>query len=293
MNSLLKRIRHYFSLVRFSHTIFAMPFALLGFFTAVKSGDHAFTWRLFILVLLCMVFARNAAMGFNRYADHKFDKLNPRTALREIPSGKISPRSALVFVIANSLLFILAASFINRLTMFLSPLALAVILGYSLTKRFTSFSHLFLGLALGLAPPGAYIAVTGRFDILPVMYGLIVVFWVSGFDIIYSLQDSTFDRDRGLLSIPVKLGYKQSLILSALLHFLSLIFVFLSGLLTDGGILYWLGALVFAMMLIYEHAIIKPGDNSSILKAFGTINSYAGVSFCAFAIADLYIRLAI
>jgi len=125
------------------------------------------------------------------------------------------------------------------------------------------------------------------------MYGLIVVFWVSGFDIIYSLQDSTFDRDRGLLSIPVKLGYKQSLILSALLHFLSLIFVFLSGLLTDGGILYWLGALVFAMMLIYEHAIIKPGDNSSILKAFGTINSYAGVSFCAFAIADLYIRLAI
>lgn len=291
MNSLLKRISDYFSLVRFSHTIFAMPFALLGFFTAVKSGENEFTWRLFILVLLCMVFARNAAMGFNRYADHKFDKLNPRTRGREIPSGKISPVSALVFVIANALLFILAASFINRLTMFLSPLALLVILGYSLTKRFTSFSHLFLGLALGLAPLGAYIAVTGSFDILPVLYGLIVLFWVSGFDIIYSLQDAAYDNDRGLLSIPVKLGYKQSLILSAFLHFLSLAFVFLSGLLAPRGLLYWLGALVFALMLIYEHIIIKPGDNSSILKAFGTINSYAGVSFCALAIADLYIRL--
>ena len=293
MNSLLKRIRDYFSLVRFSHTIFAMPFALLGFFTAVKSGENEFTWSLFILVVLCMVFARNAAMGFNRYADHKFDRLNPRTEGREIPAGKISPRSALVFVIANSLLFILAAAFINRLTMVLSPLALLVILGYSLTKRFTSFSHLVLGLALGLAPLGAYIAVAGRFDILPVLYGLIVLFWVSGFDIIYSLQDSAFDNDRGLLSMPVKLGYKQSLVLSAFLHFLSLAFVFLSGLLAPRGILYWLGALIFALMLIYEHIIIKPGDNSSILKAFGTINSYAGVFFCAFAIADLYIRLAV
>lgn len=293
MNSLLKRIRDYFSLVRFSHTIFAMPFALLGFFTAVKSGENEFTWPLFILVVLCMVFGRNAAMGFNRYADHKFDRLNPRTEGREIPSGKISPRSALVFVIANSLLFILAAAFINRLTMVLSPLALLVILGYSLTKRFTSFSHLVLGLALGLAPLGAYIAVAGRFDILPVLYGLIVLFWVSGFDIIYSLQDSAFDNDRGLLSMPVKLGYKQSLVLSAFLHFLSFAFVFLSGLLAARGILYWLGALIFALMLIYEHIIIKPGDNSSILKAFGTINSYAGVFFCAFAIADLYIRLAV
>jgi 4-hydroxybenzoate polyprenyltransferase len=291
MNSLLKRISNYFSLVRFSHTIFAMPFALLGFFTAVRTGGNEFTWPLFILVLLCMVFARNAAMGFNRYADHKFDKLNPRTALREIPAGKISPRAALVFVIANSILFFLSAAFINRLTMFLSPLALLVILGYSMTKRFTSFSHLFLGLALGLAPLGAYISVTGRFDILPVFYGLIVLFWVSGFDIIYSLQDSTFDRDRGLLSIPVKLGNRQSLILSAFLHLLSLAFVVLSGLVTPRGILYWLGTLVFTLMLIYEHIIIKPGDNSSILKAFGTINSYAGVSFCAFAIADLYISL--
>ncbi len=290
MNSLLKKISNYLSLVRFSHTVFAMPFALLGFFTAVKTGDNEFTWRLLILVLLCMVFARNAAMGFNRYVDYKFDKLNPRTAFREIPSGIISPRSALVFVIANSILFVVSAGLINKLTMFLSPLALLIILGYSMTKRFTYFSHLFLGLALSLAPVGAYISITGCFDTVPVLYSFIVLLWVSGFDIIYSLQDSEFDTNNSLLSIPVKLGYKHSLFLSAFLHILSIVFVIVAGLISRTGLLYWLGAIIFTLMLVYEHIIIKPGDSSSISKAFGTINSYAGVSFCAFAIADLYIH---
>ncbi len=291
MNSFVIRIQHYLSLVKFSHTIFAMPFALLGFFTAINTEGYSFTWRLLILVLLCMVFARNAAMGFNRYADHKFDRLNPRTASREIPKGIISPRAALVFVIGNSILFIAAAGFINRLTMFLSPVALVIILGYSLTKRFTSLSHFILGLALSLAPVGAYISVTGRFDIMPVLYSLVVLCWVAGFDIIYSLQDSEFDLSNKLLSMPVSLGIKQSLTLSAFLHLLAIILVTLSGLLSGAGLLYWLGNAVFTVMLVYEHIIVKPDDTRSISRAFGTINSYAGVSFCAFAIADLYFKL--
>ena len=175
--------------------------------------------------------------------------------------------------------------------MFLSPVALVIILGYSLTKRFTSLSHFILGLALSLAPVGAYISVTGRFDIVPVLYSLVVLCWVAGFDIIYSLQDSEFDLSNKLLSIPVSLGIKQSLILSAFLHLLTIILVTLSGFLSGAGLLYWLGNAVFTVMLVYEHIIVKPDDTRSISKAFGTINSYAGVSFCAFAIADLYFKL--
>lgn len=291
MNAFVKRIGNYLSLVRFSHTIFAMPFALLGFFTAINTENYNFTWRLVILVLLCMVFARNAAMGFNRYVDYKFDSINPRTAKREIPSGIISPRSALLFVIINSILFIAAAGLINRLTMFLSPLALIIILGYSLTKRFTSSSHFILGLALSLSPLGAYISVTGRFDLQPILYSFVVLCWVSGFDIIYSLQDSEFDIKNKLLSIPVSLGVKKSLIISALLHLLAVALVVLSGLTAKSGILYWIGTIIFSLMLIYEHIIVKPDDIMSITKAFGTVNSYAGVSFCAFAITDLYLKL--
>lgn len=289
MNSISGRISHYLSLVRFSHTIFAMPFALLGFFTAINTGGYQFTFRLLVLVLLCMVFARNAAMGFNRYADHKFDRLNPRTAGREIPAGIISPVSALIFVLINTLLFIIAAGLINRLTLLLSPLALIIILGYSLTKRFTSLSHLVLGLALSLAPVGAYISVTGRFDTVPVIYSLVVLFWVSGFDIIYSLQDSGFDKNYSLLSLPVVLGIKRSLLLSFLLHILSIVFVVAAGFFSGSGYLYWAGTIIFSILLIWEHIIIRPDNRASILKAFGTINSYAGLIFCAFAIADLYL----
>ncbi|MBS0012239.1 MAG: putative 4-hydroxybenzoate polyprenyltransferase [Bacteroidales bacterium] len=293
MKLFVTRIRNYFSLVRFSHTIFAMPFALLGFFTGISTTPYGFTWRLLILVVLCMVFARNAAMGFNRYADHRFDRMNPRTAGREIPSGLISPRSALIFVIINSILFITATAFINRLTLFLSPLALAVILAYSLTKRFTSFSHIFLGLALSLAPTGAYISVSGKFDLVPVIYSLVVLCWVSGFDIIYSLQDTEFDLDNELFSVPAKLGIKQALILSGFLHSLAVVFVISSGLISGAGLLYWAGMILFTALLVWEHLVLSPEDRGSITKAFGTINSYAGLLFCAFAIADLYIPLSL
>jgi 4-hydroxybenzoate polyprenyltransferase len=188
MSNLVRTIVSYFSLVRFSHTVFAMPFALIGFALAVSDDRYSFSLRLLILVILCMVFARNAAMAFNRIVDRKYDSINPRTKIREIPSGKIRPGSAAVFVIINSALFVTAAGFINRLTLFLAPVALVVILGYSLSKRFTSLCHFILGLGLSLAPIGAYIAVTGVFMITPVIYSLIVLTWVSGFDIIYSLN---------------------------------------------------------------------------------------------------------
>lgn len=186
-----------------------MPFAVLGFFLATLHSGQGLSWRLFALVLFCMVFARSAAMAFNRYLDRSVDERNPRTRSREIPAGVISPRAALVFVIISSLLFVLCTWFINPLCFALSPVALAVILGYSYTKRFTFLCHFVLGLGLSLAPIGAYLAVTGRFDMLPLLYSAAVLLWVSGFDIIYALQDEDFDRSLQLHSVPAALGKKK------------------------------------------------------------------------------------
>ncbi|OYX93609.1 MAG: hypothetical protein B7Y76_11570 [Sphingobacteriia bacterium 35-40-5] len=188
----------YFSLVLFAHTVFAMPFAIIGFFLAVTTTTHEFNWLKLFLMLLCMVFARNAAMAFNRYLDRDIDAQNPRTAIRDIPSGRISSNEALIFTIANSLLFILTTLLINKLCFYLSPVALAVVLGYSYTKRFTPLCHLILGLGLALAPIGAYLVVAGEFAMLPIYFSLAVLCWVSGFDIIYALQDEEFDRQNNL-----------------------------------------------------------------------------------------------
>jgi len=291
MNGLFKKITDYLSLVKFSHTVFAMPFALLGFFTAVSSDSYGFSTRLLLLVLLCMVFARNAAMGFNRYADKHIDARNPRTAGREIPSGKISPGAVLVFVIVNSILFMVSAGFINTLTLILSPVALLVILGYSLTKRFTSLSHLFLGLSLSLSPVGAYIAVTGHFDIVPILFGVIVLTWVGGFDIIYSVQDEGFDRSNDLFSIPARLGPQGALYISRILHLISAVTVIATGIIGSKGFLYYTGSGIFMMMLLIEHILARPGDSKRINMAFATVNSFAGLIFSSFAIADIYITL--
>ena len=175
MSSFFRSVLDYLSLVRFGHTVFAMPFALIGFFLAISREEYSFSLRLFLLVILCMIFARNAAMGFNRLADKKYDALNPRTKNREIPSGRISTRSATVFVFVNSALFIVTAGLINRLTLILSPVALIIILGYSLSKKITALCHFILGLGLSLAPVGAYISVTGSFALLPIIYSLIVL----------------------------------------------------------------------------------------------------------------------
>jgi 4-hydroxybenzoate polyprenyltransferase len=227
----LTRFRNYLSFVKFSHTIFALPFAVIGFFLGTQQPQFDFSWVLLLLVLLCMLFARSAAMGFNRWADREIDRKNPRTGQREIPRGAISPRAALIFVIACSIAFVACTWFINFLCFCLSPVALFVILGYSYTKRFTSLSHFVLGLGLSLAPIGAYLAVTGRFDILPLLYSGLVFFWVAGFDIIYSLQDKDFDKKEGLRSIPARLGVKKSLIVSALSHLLCVALLLLACLL--------------------------------------------------------------
>jgi 4-hydroxybenzoate polyprenyltransferase len=285
-----RSLRDYFSLVKFSHTVFAMPFALIGFSLAVAGQRSELSIRLLILVILCMIFARNAAMGFNRLADKDFDALNPRTKKREIPSGIISAKAAAVFVIINAVLFITTTGFINRLTLFLSPVALLVIIGYSLTKRITSLCHFVLGLGLSLAPIGAYISVTGKFSLLPVIYSLIVLSWVSGFDIIYALQDDEFDKSNRLHSLPSAAGRKKALAISVFVHVLSFILVVIAGLYGNGGILFWTGAVVFTFLLIYQHSIVNHDDLSKVTVAFGTTNGIASILFAIFVILDLVFR---
>jgi 4-hydroxybenzoate polyprenyltransferase len=289
MTSLFKTVKSYFSLVKFSHTVFAMPFALIGFSLAVSKEEYNFSIRLLLLVVLCMIFARNAAMGFNRLADKRFDALNPRTKNREIPAGVIGTGAATAFVIINSILFIIAAGFINRLTLFLSPVALIVILGYSLTKRITSLCHFILGLGLSLAPIGAYISITGRFSILPLIYSFIVITWVSGFDIIYALQDDEFDASNKLHSLPSAAGRKKALNISLLVHFISFILVLLAGIIGNGGYFFWIGTAIFTLLLIYQHNIVKHDDLSRVTLAFGTTNGVAGILFAIFVIIDLFI----
>lgn len=277
------------SLVKFSHTVFALPFALIGFFLAIKSGNQELNLRLLLLVILCMIFARNNAMAFNRYADRDIDSLNPRTLMREIPASIIKPKSALFFTIINGTLFIITTFFINRLCFYLSPIALLVINGYSYTKRFTSLSHIILGLGLSLAPIGAYIAVTGKFAFAPLLFSCIVLFWVSGFDIIYALQDEEFDNSHKLKSIPVWLGKKRALIVSILLHLVCLIIIIFAGLIIPGGLLYWAGTFIFVMLLTYQHIIVKPNDLSRVNLAFATLNGIGSIIFALFTILDLII----
>src|SRR5476649_2780680 len=260
-------MKKYLSLVTFSHTIFAMPFAIIGFFLAVTTTSYRFDWVKLVLIVLCMVFARNSAMAFNRYLDRDVDSKNPRTKQRDIPAGRISPASALTFTIVNCLLFIATTWFINRLCFYLSPVALLVVLGYSATKRFTALCHLVLGLGLSLAPIGAYLVVTGQFALTPLFFSLAVLCWVSGFDIIYALQDEDFDRAENLHSIPAYLGKVNALRLSTFLHILSAAFVIMPVFYIHPGILYYVGIVFFCSMLIYQHLLVKPNDLSQIGRA--------------------------
>jgi 4-hydroxybenzoate polyprenyltransferase len=278
-------------MVKFSHTIFAMPFAFIGYFLALHQTNSEFDWKLFVFVIFCMIFARNAAMAFNRFIDREIDIKNPRTAIREIPAGIIKAKSALLFVIINSILFIATTYFINTLTFKLSPIALLVVLGYSLTKKFTALCHLVLGLGLSLAPIGAYLAVTGEFALLPVLYSFVVLLWVSGFDIIYALQDLDFDKEQELKSFPVFFGKKGALNASTLLHILSAGIVFFAGYWANFSIIYWIGASIFVSLLFYQHTLVKPNDLSKVNLAFFTTNGVASVIFAAFTIAELVIDI--
>jgi len=291
-----------------------MPFALIGFFLAVdrlswQPGPRHYidksSWQtfydfgnkgryglliIFVMVILCMVFARSAAMAFNRYLDRTFDAKNPRTAIREIPAGIIKANNVLLFTIINCILFIVCTFFINWLCFLLSPIALLVVLGYSYTKRFTPLCHLILGLGLSLAPIGAYIAVTAEFALLPILFSLAVIFWVSGFDIIYALQDEEFDKSQKLYSVPASLGKVKALRVSEVLHVASAVAVIAAGNVGSFGFLYWVGVGVFVGMLIYQHSIVKPNDLRRVNIAFMTANGIASVVFAIFVIADLFIN---
>lgn len=290
----MNSIEKYARLVKFSHTIFAMPFAMLAFVYALTispatSHNSSPVWWLTLLVqvVLCMVFARNVAMGFNRWADRDIDARNPRTATREIPAGVVSPRAALWFVGVNAVLFIITASTINRLTALLSPVALFVVMAYSLCKRFTSMAHLVLGLALGIAPVGAFIAVTGTITFEICLLSLVVLTWTGGFDIIYALQDRDFDRQEGLHSIPARFSPTVSLAISVALHVVSIValVLFVQGLPTS--VWTWLGVGLFAAILTLEHILVTPTRTRHIGIAFGTLNGLASLSLATLAIIGL------
>ena len=283
-------MKKYFSLVLFAHTVFAMPFAFIGFFLAISVTGQEFNWLKLLLMILCMIFARNAAMAFNRYLDREIDAQNPRTAIRDIPSGKISANEALIFTIANSILFILTTLLINKLCFYLSPVALSVVLGYSYTKKFTPLCHLILGLGLALAPIGAYLVVAGQFAMLPIYFSLAVLCWVSGFDIIYALQDEEFDRQNNLTSIPAWLGKKKALNVSSIFHVLTVIFVTMPYIVSSFSWFYLSGVLFFIILLIYQHQLVKPNDLSKVNRAFFTTNGIASVVFAIFFLLDAYLR---
>ena len=288
-----QQLKNYLSLIKFSHTIFALPFALVGFVLgSLRMGF--FSGRILLLVVLCMVFARSAAMAFNRYLDRDIDEKNPRTKVREIPAGVISARSALWFVIFNSLAFWVTTWFINPLCFTLAPVALLVILGYSYTKRFTSWCHFVLGLGLALAPVGAYLAVTGQFSLISILYGVVVLLWVSGFDIIYALQDRDFDAGLGLQSVPVALGKKGALQLSNVLHFICglvlVAAVYLQWLNFPAfNWLHLLAAAVFLILLAYQHTLVKADDLRRVNLAFFTTNGVASLIFGSLVILDAFV----
>ena len=289
-------VKNYLSLVKFSHTIFALPFAIIGFVLGVRAQWMAQLpvedfFLKFFLVLVCMVSARSTAMAFNRYLDRHFDKLNPRTAIREIPAGIIKAEKALVFIFINMAVFIIASFFINSICFYLSPVALFVILFYSYTKRFTYLCHLVLGIGLSLAPIGAYLAVTGSFALVPLLFSFAVVFWVSGFDIIYALQDIEFDKSQSLYSIPSYWGLNKALNIARVLHVFSAAFVIAAYFIGGFHFVYLIGLIIFVGMLLYQNSIVKPHDLTKVNIAFMTANGIASIVFSIFVIAAMVLEM--
>lgn len=286
----MSKIVDYLRLVKFSHTIFAMPFALLSFTYAWMTAEHnTVLWVLLLQVVACMVFARNVAMGFNRWADHKIDAANPRTANREIPAGVISPRGAVVFIAINALLFVATTITINPLCAWLSPVALFVIMFYSYCKRFTAMAHIVLGVSLGIAPVGAYVAVAETTVVECWLLAIVVMTWCAGFDVIYALQDAEFDRQRGLYSIPSRFSVRTSLIISALLHVISVAVLVFFALSQPHTWLLYVGCALFTAILATEHYLVTPTKQRNIGIAFGTFNAMASVSLAIFLIANILI----
>lgn len=279
--------RDFLSLVVFAHTVFALPFALLA--AVLAAGGMPEPKRLG-WILLAMVGARSAAMSFNRIVDRHLDAKNPRTARREIPAGVVSPFAAGVFCVVSAALLVLAAWQLNRLCLYLSPVALAIVLGYSYAKRFTAAAHLVLGLALAIAPVGAWVAVTGSFALPPVLLGLAVLFWVAGFDVIYSLQDEEFDRSEGLRSIPARFGAARALGIARLFHGTTLVLLYAVFLAVHGGLLFGAAVVVAGGFLVRQHRLVSPADLSRVNAAFFTANGWLSVAVFVLGAADVFLR---
>ena len=289
---LRRRLATYASFVRFSHSVFALPFALTGALLALNEthtwSGRSIAWRL-LWIVVAMISARSAAMGFNRLADARYDALNPRTAMREIPRGAMTRREAWLFVIASSAIFIWAAWQLGWITFVLSPVALAIVFWYSLAKRYTSYTQLFLGLAMAVAPVGGWLAAGGRGGWEPWLLGLAIGTWVGGFDVLYACQDYEFDRAHGLRSIPVRFGIARSLAISRAMHVLTVICLFATGVVGDLGPLYVAGVAGVAVLLIYEQSLVSARDLSQVKRAFD-LNGYVGILYLATTAAAIYFR---
>jgi len=284
----MTKIKKYLSLVKFSHTIFSLPFAVVGFFMGITYTEETPDPIVYIAVLLCLIFARNAAMGFNRWADRRFDLLNPRTQNREIPTKKISETSAVAFILINILLFIVSTYFINTICFYLSPVALFIILGYSLTKRFSWLCHYVLGLSLMIAPVGAFMAISGELTLDVFLLGVAVLFWVAGFDIIYALQDTGFDKKTGLHSIPSRFGEHKAIYISRFTHVLTIITMAIWWFLFQSTSYFSLtSVLLFSLLLFRQHFLVKIHKYEQINAAFFVTNGIASIVFCVFYLMNL------
>lgn len=275
---ILETIEKYMSMVKFSHSIFGFPFAIIGFAAGIREIGVFPENHVFIFVVLSVLFARNAAMSFNRYIDRDFDKANPRTKNRELPQNKIKPKSALRFAIFNAVMFFVSAALINPLCFYLSPIALAVIIFYSYTKRISYLCHFVLGAGLMIVPMGAYLAVTGFFSVYMVMLSIAVMFWVAGFDILYAIQDIDFDRENKLHSIPSSFGDKKALIISRLTHLMAFIFMFLWVFLSpEIEVISIIGVIIFFLAILRQHSLVKPGNYQKINSIFFLYNGLASI----------------
>jgi len=276
----------YLSFVRFSHSVFALPFALTGALLAWR--DHPFSWSQVVWIIVCMVSARSAAMGFNRLVDARHDALNPRTSMREIPRGAMTRREAMVFVIVSSMLFIYGASRLNTACLVLAPVALAIVFWYSLAKRYTAYTQLFLGLAMAVAPVGGWIAAGGGAGPEPWLLGLAIGLWVGGFDILYACQDLEFDRGHGLFSIPTRFGVSRSILLSRSMHVAAVGAMAALWRVADLPALYLVGVGIVAVLLTYEQSLVSDDDLSQVKKAFD-LNGYVGIVYFVATALSLYL----
>jgi 4-hydroxybenzoate polyprenyltransferase len=284
--SRVQRIALVLHMIKIEHSVFALPFALVSALVAAGGFPSA---RRLVWIVVAMIAARSCAMAFNRLADISFDRLNPRTRDWPLPAGRISAPFVAGFIAVCCAIFVFSAYMLNRLALVLSPVALAIIFGYSLTKRFTVLSHWFIGLALAVAPCGAWIAIRGTLQLPPVLLSSAVLFWTAGFDLIYSCQDAEFDRKQKLFSVPSRYGTGAALLLSAASHVLTVAFLLAFGHVALLGAWYYAGVGLVSALLFYEHLIVRPGDLSRANEAFFTINGFVGVLFLLFAALDLFL----